>query len=757
MASWLFADSIFRGQVMFFRDISIYYYPNYVFLERAFSQGLWPLWNPSSDAGAPFLIAYPLDIVMVLLFGAKRTLLLYAPLHVFLAMCGASVLARRLGAGTWGIWAAGSFFGASGYVLSTVNLLELLHGVAWAPWVLAALLSVFQSGTPRAVAVLAILGALQVSTLAAETVLQTALAGLCLMPRLSRLADWRRLCGAAGLALLLAAPTLLGTSALLAGTRRAEGLSPGEAFAWSATPMVLAEAVIPNLFGSVHTFSAWGFWGQAFYSGTFPYILSLYLGPIVLVLACRSGAGQRRIWLFGALGLLLALGSHGPFASALAPLLRHFRVPAKFLLLPTLALALLAGSGLDRAVRRRSSRPALSLVPAALLALSGLVVTYSPELPARALGGMLPELRGPLALGVARLAWPISFVATGFLGLGAGLALWAGPRLAPWAAVLALLDLLIVNTPLNPTTSDRFYEPSASLASLLARADRSEPQRWFSYGVANSPDLSWSPQLVWQRNTDVPLYYMERQSLLPRTHVLDGLEAAFDEELGLFAPRGATLATRDRTPSLFANHFTRLRLANVRWILSFRDLPAGLATRVAEAKFPEIGEPLGLYELQTALPRAFWVGKVELASGQQAAFERGAAPELDPRQRLVLESAPTPAPAPSEEEGEGHVSYQALDIHTVRLHVSGPPGWVVLLDGYHPDWRSDDGAPIARAYGRYRALRTPGGDRTFTLRYVPPWRGPALAAVVLGAAAVLGLLVRSRVPAGEPARDRGIA
>lgn len=737
VAIWLFADSLFRGQMLFFRDVSSYYYPNYVFLERALRQGVWPLWNPSSDAGAPFLIGYPLDILMVLLLGAKRTLQLSPPLHVLLAMCGASALARRLGAGPWGVWAAGSFFGVSGYVLSSVNLFELLHGVAWAPWVLAALVAVFQGSTARSAAVLGILAALQVSTLAAETILQTALAGLCLLPRVPKRRDWWRLWAAACLAALVAAPVLLGTRALLIGTRRAEGLTPQEAFAWSATPMVLVEAAIPKLFGNVHAFSAWGFWGQAFFSGGFPYILSLYLGPIVLVLALCSGRGHGRLWLFGLLGVLLALGSHGPLASLLAPLLTHFRVPAKFLLLPTLALALLAGWGVDRALRLRLRRPLLSLAPAALLALVGFGVAHWPELPARALGGVLPELRDPFAVAVARDAWPRSFAVTGILGLGAGLALCAGPRLAPWSAVLAVLDLLIVNTGLNPTTKESFYERGRELASLMGRVELQQPYRWFSYGVANSPGLSWSPALA-RQSSDVPLYYMERQSLLPRTHVLDGLEAAFDEELGLFAPRGSTLRSEERTPSLFPYHFTRLRLANVRWVLSFRDLPVGLVTRLGEAAFPEILQPLGLYELRDPLPRTFWVGRAETVPGQEAALARAAEPGFDPRLTVVLEA---PVPPVAVAEGESQASYEAIDAHTVRLRVSSPPGWIVLLDGYHPDWRSDEGAPVLRAYGRYRALPTPGGDRTFTLRYAPPWLGPAAAAAAVGATAMLSLLV----------------
>ena len=105
---WLFEGALFEGRVFFFRDIFCYYFPNYVFLEGSLRQGIWPLWNPTSDGGGPFLMADPTDLVLVGLLGAQKALRLALPLHVLLAMCGATLLGRRLGAGAWGAWAAGA-------------------------------------------------------------------------------------------------------------------------------------------------------------------------------------------------------------------------------------------------------------------------------------------------------------------------------------------------------------------------------------------------------------------------------------------------------------------------------------------------------------------------------------------------------------------------------------------------------------------------------------------------------------------------
>jgi len=91
------------------------------------------------------------------------------------------------------------------------------------------------------------------------------------------------------------------------------------------------------------------------------------------------------------------------------------------------------------------------------------------------------------------------------------------------------------------------------------------------------------------------------------------------------------------------------------------------------------------------------------------------------------------------------VTYRLVDPHTVRLDARTPPGFLVVLDGHHPDWVAEDESgpvPVLRAQGRYRALPTPGGERHVTLRYRPRWRGSALALAALSGLAVTALLAR---------------
>ncbi|HYN91627.1 MAG TPA: hypothetical protein VER75_06875, partial [Thermoleophilaceae bacterium] len=222
---WLFGGALVGGRLLYFRDLSSQYAPDYAFAAESLRHGVWPLWNPTSNAGEPMLLAYPVDVGLLLLAGARAPLGVGAALHLLLALTGASRLSRRLGMGPWGSWVAGAVYGLGGFVLSTVSLVQLFQAAAWAPWVLSALLTAARRPDGRRAAILATLAALQASTLGAEIVLQTAVVGLVLLDGRTLARDRRRLClvgaGALCLSLSLAAPALLGTRALLEGTERA--------------------------------------------------------------------------------------------------------------------------------------------------------------------------------------------------------------------------------------------------------------------------------------------------------------------------------------------------------------------------------------------------------------------------------------------------------------------------------------------------------------------------------------------------------
>ncbi len=336
------------------------------------------------------------------------------------------------------------------------------------------------------------------------------------------------------------------------------------------------------------------------------------------------------------------------------------------------------------------------------------------------------------------------FLVSGLLALAAAVALVRGARLVPLVPFLLALDLLIVNGGINTSADRDFYELRPPMRSLVQSAQGEGRYRWFSYGVANAARLAWAPEIL-RRNADVWLYYLDRQALLPRTHVLDGLEGAFDVDRTGLAPRDSVLEVGEASPLQFPSIVARLRLANVRWVLSFDPLPEELVARRAEVAFPEVSPPLTLFELRDPLPRAFWVGRTEVSTDSRAREERLLDHEFPAREVVLLDAPPPPGVFGSAGDARGNVVFEPIDAHHVRLHTSGPPGLAVVLSGYHPGWKAagpDGSLPVLRANGRYWAVPARGGDQVIDVRYAPPWVGSTLGLLAVGALASVVLALR---------------
>jgi hypothetical protein len=167
-------------------------------------------------------------------------------------------------------------------------------------------------------------------------------------------------------------------------------------------------------------------------------------------------------------------------------------------------------------------------------------------------------------------------------------------------------------------------------------------------------------------------------------------------------------------------------------------LPPRLATLRQQTAVPEIAEPLRLYELEDALPRAFHVGRAEFVDTPAALKAKLDQPGLDPRERVLILGGipPERQNVAAFGSGTGVVHFERLDPHRVRVRCSGAPGYVVVLEGHHRDWQAFGPAgpvPVLKAYERYWALPTPGGDQVYVVRYAPSWRLPAFILSSLGA------------------------
>ena len=122
---------------------------------------------------------------------------------------------------------------------------------------------------------------------------------------------------------------------------------------WSLHPFALWETVAPHLFGNYYdAFLSDLPWMGALNFGRDPFFYSLYVGPLVLLLAVLGLAarfGRNAFWL--ALGLVFLAAAFGgytplyPLARRVFPSLLYFRFPVKYIVISLFACAVLAAEG----------------------------------------------------------------------------------------------------------------------------------------------------------------------------------------------------------------------------------------------------------------------------------------------------------------------------------------------------------------------------------------------------------------------------
>ena len=417
-----FHQLAFSGMILARGDTFQYFYPYWDARNAAFRAGELPLWASELFMGLPLLanpqlgVYYPLNWLTAP-FRAPAAITLSVLLHVALAAAGACCLYRQLISRRWlPAMVAGIAFAFGGVFSAHIEQINQLQGLAWMP-ILFALYHRLLAGERawRAGLLLAMAWALQIFSGHTQTVFISGV-GLAIYGAGYGLAAAgpRRLARALlpliplalcfALALLLALPQLLPSLELMAMSNRGAGFSLQAATAFSLPPSMLGRALLPSYDGQV--------FGE--------YAATIGVAGLGLALwGMLNGGGnllQRRLWITLAIvGMALALGRSNPLYLLLAELpgFNLFRVPARFLALFGLAMALLAGLGVEAMARPgRSWR--LAVVALAL----GLLI-----------GGTLWLLPGQEALifGGAGISW-------------LSLALWLG-------AGLALLALLLIKRP----------------------------------------------------------------------------------------------------------------------------------------------------------------------------------------------------------------------------------------------------------------------------------------------------------------------
>lgn len=751
----VYSDALFSRRNFGGRDLLAYNLPIEHAVHDAWARGRLPVWMTEVSGGRPLLpnpnagALYPLRPILTL-FSFPLAMRLFPIFHWALAGVGLFCLARSLGASRPAAWVAAVTYAFSGVAVSEVFFPHILPGLALLPWIV---LAAGRPGIPasRKVVLLSFLFALVfLSGDVFSAGLAVACAALWILleearPRRAR--ELLHLASSLLLAALAAAPQIVATLLWIPETGRAvTGLTLGETFFYSISPLRLLEFVVPYPFGSTFALDVSQVWGRAVFHGkAVGLYATLYAGAFAIVAALSTLRERARGARFArGLAVAVLVVSVPPsllptgwerFASPIA-----LRNPEKFAVGLSLALAILAALAFDR-FRRLPPRLRGMLVAAKALCLVAVLSWVWPEAAGRFALRLAGEASGPARLAGEKLA--VAFAEAGLLWIATIVALEA-LRVLPRAGLPVCLVLLTVcplaaNRRIARTFREEALFSPTPFARFLLRADPNGAYRAIGAATYRPPsalqdELAASDpgQIEFSRRN----WNQYTPALWRRGTVFNGDFDAGDLSRTRSLRSLSFRAAGSRQAGAF---FGALAL---RWGIRFRDqspLPGYHRFRADalmvwdehELAYPDIRllekwrEETGAVEALNLLP-SLKDGEIVVESGSRAA---GTA---RPGQLAVLERTP-------ERLSLETVTPDATWLFVLRGHWSGR---TVLVDG-----RESEDAPAQLAYS---AVRVPAGRHRIEWKEeVPGWKisrfGP-----VLSTLALVWLLRRDRTRSAEP-------
>jgi hypothetical protein len=730
-----FLPALSPRNVLFERDIAIWWYPQVECFVRAVAEGTWPVWNPYFSFGLPLWedpavqIAYPPTWLNLVLMPATYYTL-FALGHSWLGALGLYAFLRAMGIGRAAAFLGGAVWCCSGPFVSAVSLFHHYASSSWMGWVLYAVVRLIDHPCAgNALRLGAIAATLALAGSADVAAMTAVLAAGLLLVRSAVLRGgrvWRALAVSVVFAASIAAAQWLPTLAYVLSAGSRTSLRPDQNMYWSMHPASLIDIFVPQLVAELSPIPAIR---DRLFEAREPFLHSLFLGvPAAgLVLLALLGRRDRLVRIYALLFVLLlvlALGRHTPVLPWLLriPVVAVFRYPVKALFAAALLWGILAGSGLDVWLRDwgRTERRAAGGA-AALMGL--LAVASAAGAHAFASGKLDFLLARPAAdRGAEQALFRLGVAAAGG-AVTALLLLWRraheGHRQWTAAAVaaVAIADLCAVAQKTN------LYGPRELVESRPAVLDHLEPplehkRVQFSpmveqgtverFAAVAGSDAQW----IWARG--------QLESLAPPTGARWRLAGAFDGDFtGLTPPPLPLMADVLGRAGDLPVGLRVLELGAVDYFVSLMPvLRPGLEHL---ATIPSVyPAPIQLYRVVSGLPRAYVVGRSRIVPAAKDPLRTLLDPSFDPRAEVVLAEGETLRSGPS---FRGSARIVARTFRSVAIDVEASDvGYVVVVETMVPGWRARvDGAPapVLHANGTFRAVRVPAGAHRIEMDYFP--------------------------------------
>jgi len=751
-----FRDAALLRKALFYFDITEINHPYRDFLAREIELGRFSRWMPGLYCGFPLYSEsqagywHPLKYLLYPWLATWRAFNLDTVLSVWLTGLGTYGWLRRH-VGPAGALTGAALFGLSGFVWAHLIHTSMTNALISVPLTVWALEVAWDSGRLRGLGLGSLALACQVfAGHIQDTILTSGIVGLYALHRCATETDLQGRLRAIGfatvmvvLAMVVAAVQWVPSKELLDRSPRAEGLTWEQLTYGSWSPELLPTLIVREAYGTRARDTDWP-------DGYYPYHeMNAYLGLVGLVLAMVGASAARDRWvsfwlLLAMIGGLMMLGKYTFLFDFMnrVPILGSSRIPVRYHLWVTLAIAALASVGVDRLSRSGLVRLRIPWAVAAVLVVLSILI--------------LNHVYEPVWTNSGR--WSRPYHQSRFRWLGTELGIAATRTLvivsAAWfvmrqavrtddpakrrriAAVLPALvmaDLLGSHIADVPTIDPAYWTtPPASVDRLKA-----DPRLQRIFGVAEKSSgepgyasepvdffavrdvLAWSLPPVWGLSSstgETPLY--SRRLLEYNEHAKPGA-GRFDIEAVSHILAGQALGRLDPHPQQVGTAYIHVN--------------------------------------KNALPRARLAGRPTYASGEAEAV--ALLDRLGPaiRDRLVVEDPDRPLAEGAEPAGTATIVVDDPERVEVAT-TSNESAYLVLADTFDPGWSATiDGksVPIRPAYVAFRAVFLPSGTHRVVFIYRPAGFATGLTASIAGVAMILILVGWPRTVANlaSPHRD----
>ena len=751
-----FADLLFTSKNFYFRDVTNFHYPLRKVMIDSWARGELPLWNPRVYLGQPmlanpnYMALYPTNLLhLVLPFGYAFKLHLI--LHVMLAGLGAYFLQRRLRIAPLPSFAGSLIYQFSGTVVSFLNLFSITQTVALLPWVGWAFLGCVQRFTRLRVLAFGALFSLQFITMEPLMLqcvfwLIAALAAIHLLEAARRTDALKTLLKTAFWGTLfavgLSAAQLIPSLELLRLSSRGGGYAAAVLGHWSMHPSDLLNILVPNLFGMHYSITSELYWGEKFHFGREGYLVSLYLGTAAFTMGLVSFFSSRKkvqaVFLSLAfVATVLALGPFGyvyPWIQKWLPVMRFGRYPVKYMLLATLALAILAALGFEAVLNRQSAfhrRCARVCVCfASVLIIGALLLGFSTYLSSHSLtvegvirSWTLPKLlplknfKGIAAQLVQSFRWAGLFAMIASVLIAAARFWKQASLIACLLVFAAAAELLSQNARHSPLISGADFEYVSEVDKYVTPSTAAE-----TYRVYHVEPVGFLPiKTIWAPNRSVAwVYLFFRRSGEPLFGIMNGVQYSISRSIDDLNTWESDQILRKGYTLKADGYLNLLGRVNSTVLLSVGEVDSSKAV-LRESFHTGSERKVNVYDLKDASPRAFFAQNVDWVESPEKALDRLVDPQFPYRDTVILEGKGHPASGRQALSGSARI----LDYgnNSVRCQVeAGTDGYLVLLDSFYPGWRASvDGAPaqILRANYAFRAVRVPPGKHIVEFQFKP--------------------------------------